>query len=214
MTPFIELNTEQQALQIKILSISALKKYGFEKYKIKLIRHEMNTIFFVEVEDDKVWAKNRHPNNTYVLFAKDQATIFSKATVLIEKKLERLGTTEDQFGFVHGDYYFRNILINDGEISAIDFDLCGFGYYIYDIIMPYWPRGQGNLNEAYEYYLMGYARVRKLPEGILEYRDTFIALRRLMDAYWIVSREDHPLLKSLIFRIVANSAIYLKEYKG
>jgi Ser/Thr protein kinase RdoA (MazF antagonist) len=46
---------------------------------------------------------------------------------------EQLGTDRDVFGLIHGDLIFANVVFQRGEPCAIDFDDCGFGYYLYDL---------------------------------------------------------------------------------
>lgn len=148
------------------------------------------------------------------LFSVEQRLVFEQAFEVAEEKLEILGDEADQFGFIHGDYYFKNFLICNGQVGAIDFDMCGWGYYIFDLVMPYWPARQENIDEAFQVFLKGYLRIRPLPEGVLEYADTFDALRRLIDMAWVASRDDHPLIRSYAPHILSSCTEQLKAYIG
>ncbi len=61
--------------------------------------------------------------------------------------MHTLGESNKVFGLIHADLHFGNVLFADGEARAIDFDDCGFGYWIYDIATalenwrttPEWP---------------------------------------------------------------------------
>jgi Ser/Thr protein kinase RdoA (MazF antagonist) len=37
------------------------------------------------------------------------------------------------FGLIHGDFTFDNVLLYRRDLRIIDFDDCGFGYFLYDI---------------------------------------------------------------------------------
>jgi Ser/Thr protein kinase RdoA (MazF antagonist) len=44
-----------------------------------------------------------------------------------------LGTGRDVFGLIHADLIFSNVVFHHGTPCPIDFDDCGFGYFLYDI---------------------------------------------------------------------------------
>jgi Ser/Thr protein kinase RdoA (MazF antagonist) len=87
-----------------------------------------------------------------------------------------LGTGADAYGLIHADLHMDNVLFCYGEARAIDFDDCGFGYWIYDFVSALcdwqdaeaWPRYR-------EALLDGYVRVCPLPEAQLPYLDLFMA---------------------------------------
>ena len=78
-------------------------------------------------------------------------------------------------------------------MRAIDFDDCGFGPFLYDLAVPLavlhdrpaYPALRAGL-------LAGYRRLRPLPPAHEEYIDTFIALRRVQDALWVLAARRHP----------------------
>lgn len=154
------------------------------------------------------------PRGGESFFTPEQSELFKLTENRLEEELKLLGKSSEQFGFIHGDFYFRNIIDRNGVIGAIDFDLCGNGYFIFDMLMPYWPENQGNTDEAQQLFFRGYKQVRAIPRGINEYKGTFNAMRRLMEAYWIVSRKDHPFLRSVVQYVVPAAAEQLRSYVG
>lgn len=148
------------------------------------------------------------------LFTQEQLQVFEDARGTAAEKLKKLGVGPDQFGFIHGDYYFKNFLFHREHVSAIDFDMCGWGYYGFDLVMPYWPSRQQDPEEALSFFLKGYSRAERVPEGILELTGTFNALRRLIDMAWVVSRDDHPSIRSYAPYVLTSCTEQLKAYIG
>lgn len=62
-----------------------------------------------------------------------QRLLFQAVAERSAKVMERLGAGRDVFGLIHGDLVFANIVFHRGMPHAIDFDDCGFGYFLYDI---------------------------------------------------------------------------------
>ena len=46
---------------------------------------------------------------------------------------QRFGKSPDQFGLIHSDLSFGNVLFTVDAVLPIDFDNCGFGYYLYNL---------------------------------------------------------------------------------
>jgi len=146
-------------------------------------------------------------------FSPEQKDTLARAGEKLRARLARIGCGADDFGFIHGDFYYRNLILRQGEVGLIDFDLCGLGYYLFDLVVPFWPKAQGDINGAYCVFLEGYARVRPVPRGFAEFRPDMEACRRLMDAYWLASRQDLPLVREgLNQRMLPRVLAQLEQY--
>lgn len=62
-----------------------------------------------------------------------QRMLFQAVAERTAKVMERLGAGRDVFGLIHSDLVFSNIVFHRGLPQPIDFDDCGFGYFLYDI---------------------------------------------------------------------------------
>ena len=51
----------------------------------------------------------------------------------LRERLAAFGTDPDRFGLIHADMRLANLIVEDGNVSVIDFDDCGFGWYMYDL---------------------------------------------------------------------------------
>ena len=69
-----------------------------------------------------------------------RATPVNAALSTLQARLQnaekQLGTGADAFGFIHGDLSFGNVLFDKEIAVPIDFDDCGFGYYLHDLAVP------------------------------------------------------------------------------
>ena len=104
-----------------------------------------------------------------------------------------LGAGPDRYGLIHGDLHQGNVLFTDREAAAIDFDDCGWAYYVYDLAVPlYELKSRPNYPALREALLAGYCTVRPLPPGCVDHLDTYIALRALHFGLWFLENRTHP----------------------
>jgi Ser/Thr protein kinase RdoA (MazF antagonist) len=99
--------------------------------------------------------------------------------------MDALGKGSNAYGMVHGDMYPENVLFKAGKAFPIDFEDCGFGYWLWDIAVAlclqpwteewYWQR---------DAFLAGYAQVHPLPESQLGHLDLFMAAQYATGVLW------------------------------
>src|SRR4051794_1325681 len=106
-------------------------------------------------------------------------------------RLAEYGKGAGRFGLVHADMRLANLLVDGGETYVIDFDDCGYSWFLYDLagaltfiedredlaqLIAAWARGPGGL-----------------PADALAVLATLIMLRRLLVLAWIGSHASTPL---------------------
>jgi Ser/Thr protein kinase RdoA (MazF antagonist) len=97
--------------------------------------------------------------------------------------MARLGSEPDAFGLIHADLHLENALFDGDAVRVIDFDDCGFGYWLYDIAVPLWEyRGRPDYAGIRTALLDGYADSRELPD--VTHLDDFIATRDVALGLW------------------------------
>jgi Ser/Thr protein kinase RdoA (MazF antagonist) len=94
-----------------------------------------------------------------------------------------LGSQPDAFGLIHADLHLENALYDGEAVRLIDFDDCGFGYWLYDIAVPLWEyRGRDDYPAILDALASGYGKHRELPD--LSQVDNFIATREVAFGLW------------------------------
>lgn len=143
--------------------------------------------------------------------------LFGRTARLIGERLSLYGSGPDRFGLAHCDLRLDNLLIDQGEIKVIDFDDCGFSWYMYDAaaavsFYEHLPQVPGLI----ECWLEGYRTVSAVSRAEEEEIPTFMMLRRLLLVAWVGSHAETPLARSLgasyTEQTVALCSAYLRRF--
>jgi Ser/Thr protein kinase RdoA (MazF antagonist) len=124
--------------------------------------------------------------------------LFSHTVELIRLRLAAYGNGPDRFGLAHCDLRLDNLLIDQDEIKVIDFDDCGFSWYMYDAaatvsFYEHLPQAPGLI----DCWLEGYRTVAAVSRAEEEEIPTFLMLRRLLLVAWIGSHRETVIARSL-----------------
>jgi len=127
-----------------------------------------------------------------------KAKLFGRTVDLIGRRLKAYGRGHDRFGLIHCDLRLANLLIDGRTVKVIDFDDCGFGWYMYDAATPVsFYEHEPQVPGLIESWKKGYRRVIDLPKADEAEIPTFIMLRRLLLVAWIGSHAETDLAKSM-----------------
>jgi Ser/Thr protein kinase RdoA (MazF antagonist) len=128
----------------------------------------------------------------------DIEAVLSKTVAVIEQRLERFGKGPDVFGLVHGDMRLANLLIDDGIVKVIDFDDCGFSWFLYDCATTVsFFEDAPEVPDLIAAWVRGYRRFGKLSAEQEAEIETFVMLRRILLVAWIGSHSETDLAKSM-----------------
>jgi Ser/Thr protein kinase RdoA (MazF antagonist) len=114
---------------------------------------------------------------------------FMTVTNQVRQVMDELGQEEDAFGLIHADLSVGyNLLFSGGEASAIDFDDCAFGYWMFDLGVALSDWRQSESFPRYRDALLdGYAEISTLPEEQLAHLDLFIATWHAFEMAWAMA---------------------------
>ncbi len=117
----------------------------------------------------------------------EQAALGAAAEV-VRERLASYGVGSDRFGLVHADLRLANLLVEDDLVTVIDFDDCGFSWFMYDFgtavsFIEHDPR----LSDWQAAWLRGYRSVTDLSAEHEAMLPTFVMLRRLLLVAWMGS---------------------------
>lgn len=126
-------------------------------------------------------------------FAKDDRKLFEAAAEKIERRLLKYGRSSKNYGLIHADLHSENILVDGNEMSLIDFDDCGYSWYLYDLASAVSQQSE-EIGEMVHAYVEGYQEIRMLSEVDRSEIETFVLLRRLVRLGWMTSHQDNGVL--------------------
>jgi len=139
--------------------------------------------------------------------------IFDQLDALLRERLHKFGQDKQRFGLIHADMRLANLLIDGDKIKLIDFDDCGFGWYLYDFAAAIsFIEDSPAIPALKEAWLMGYRSERELSKEDEAEIDTFIMLRRMALTAWIGSHNETPFAQSLAGDFVSRGAILARDY--
>ncbi len=99
--------------------------------------------------------------------------------------MEGLGKGPDAYGLIHADMCPDNVLFKNGEVLPVDFEDCGFGYWLWDIGVALcqqpWTEAWYAKRDA---FLEGYAQIRSLPDSQIGQIDLFLAVQYATAVLW------------------------------
>ncbi|MBR7890278.1 phosphotransferase [Marinomonas sp. A79] len=121
----------------------------------------------------------------------DDQDILETLCQTLKVKLDEYGTQEDRFGLIHADLRLSNLLMEQDTLSVIDFDDCGFSWFMYDFAAAIsFYETSPQVPALTEAWLKGYRSVRLLEQQHEDMIPTFILFRRLLLTAWIASHSE------------------------
>ncbi len=145
------------------------------------------------------------------------AALFARAVDLIGIRLGHYGKHKNRFGLIHADLRMANLLVDGTAVKVIDFDDCGFGWFMYDAVTPvsFYEHAR-QVPALLDAWKTGYRRVADLAKEDENEIATFMMLRRLLLVAWIGSHSETNLAKSMGVDYTYGTADlcenYLKEF--
>ena len=140
--------------------------------------------------DVLAWIQGFKP--AVAVYSRRDLVVFAAAAQLVQTACQALGETNEVWGFIHADMHQWNYLFHGKEVRVIDFDDCGWGYYIYDMAVTLTDiddrKDFAALRQA---FLAGYTRVQPLPPGYETYIKHFSAARILFMLQWLLGQSRH-----------------------
>ena len=147
--------------------------------------------------------------------AVDAATskIFGRAVDVIGRRLAAYGKGADRFGLIHGDLRLANLLVEGDVVKVIDFDDCGFGWFMYDAATPVsFHEHEPQVPELIEHWKQGYRKVMPLSAEDEAEIPSFVMLRRILLVAWIGSHHETDLAQSMGVPYTEGSLALCEDY--
>ncbi|HZW36172.1 MAG: phosphotransferase enzyme family protein [Deltaproteobacteria bacterium] len=123
--------------------------------------------------------------------------LLGRAVEVVSRRLGEFGRGKEHSGLVHADLRLANLLFDGDRTKVIDFDDCGFGWYLYDLSTALtFIEERPDVPDLIRAWLEGYRRVMTMTGDEEREIPTFLMLRRMMVMSWIASHADTELAQS------------------
>ena len=131
---------------------------------------------------------------------------FDRVASRMKRVMMQLGDGPGKVGLIHADLHLGNALFCRDDVMVIDFDDCGFGYWLYDIAVSLWElRHRNDYEQLRAALLEGYAQQRPPPSGDLAYLDDFIAARDVAFGLWFTGNgQVNPAFRADLDEVLEN----------
>jgi Ser/Thr protein kinase RdoA (MazF antagonist) len=111
----------------------------------------------------------------------------------IRSRLTTFGKAETRFNLIHADMRLANLLVEGDGTRLIDFDDCGWGWFLYDFAAAIsFIEDDPRIPDLKAAWVRGYRSVRALSAEEEAEIDTFVMLRRMALLAWIGSHIEAP----------------------
>jgi Ser/Thr protein kinase RdoA (MazF antagonist) len=129
---------------------------------------------------------------------RDGETLLARATEALAAKLHAYGTGPETFGLIHADLRLANLMVEGDSLTAIDFDDCGFGWWVYDLATALsFIETDARLPDLITRWVEGYARITPLHAQDRAMIPALILLRRVLLTAWLATRADSDTAQGL-----------------
>ena len=121
----------------------------------------------------------------------DIRRILERVERVVIHRLNAFGQTPDNYGLIHADMRLANLLVEGNKTRLIDFDDCGFGWFLYDFAAAIsFIEDHPQIPSLREAWITGYREFRPLSDEEVFEIDSFVMLRRMALLAWIGSHME------------------------
>jgi Ser/Thr protein kinase RdoA (MazF antagonist) len=144
----------------------------------------------------------------------DVLALFWQLENVIRKWLEQIPTDRDNFGLIHSDLTLANILVDGDTHGIIDFDDCGFGWFLSDLTGALTLLAErSDVPQLISSWLAGYQKASQIPDGGEVAIPTLMMLRRLQLIGWLGAQQQHlEFARNVGARVTVDSYLLAKNY--
>lgn len=133
--------------------------------------------------------------------------VLEKVEARVRERLGAYGMGPERYGLVHADMRLANLLRDENGTRLIDFDDCGFSWFMYDFATGIsFIEDDPRVPELKAAWIRGYEKVAPLSAADRDEIDTMVMLRRMALLAWIGSHIEAPEPQALAPDFAATTA--------
>lgn len=141
------------------------------------------------------------------------AAVIEAAIETVKQRLEVFGSDAQNFGLVHADFRLANLLVADDRLRIIDFDDCGFSWFLYDFATSLsFIEHEAVVPALRDAWVRGYRTVAPLSAKECAELPTFVIIRRILLTAWLASHREIPFAKKLGSAFTADTVRLARQY--
>ncbi|NEZ65351.1 hypothetical protein D0962_21680 [Leptolyngbyaceae cyanobacterium CCMR0082] len=131
----------------------------------------------------------------------DDYQVFQRAAIQVQELMPSLQQTSDTWGIIHADLHQGNYVFYDEDVRPIDFSLCGFGFYLYDIASTL-----GDIEASFcLHFFEGYTNFKSLPTNYQSIVEAFVVSSTVENyAFPSANPQEHEWLSHAVPYVVKN----------
>jgi len=131
----------------------------------------------------------------------------------LRSDLTLYGTDIDRFGLIHADMRLANLLVDGERLVLLDFDDCGFGWFMYDLAASLsFFETSPQVPALIRSWVGAYMQVRPLKSDDIRMIDAMILLRRMALLAWIGSHGETELARAHAERFALDTSLMARKY--
>lgn len=158
-----------------------------------------------------IWGSWRQGPNV----GRSELEVLSRLETTLLARLAAFGKARDRYGLIHADMRLANLLIDGDSTTVIDFDDCGFGWFLYDFAAAIsFMEDHPQVPDLKEAWVSGYRSIRDLSDAEFAEIDTFVMLRRMALLGWMGTHQGVDVVTELSPDFAANTAGLAERYLG
>lgn len=126
------------------------------------------------------------------------AATLERLAAQLRVEVEAYGASPETFGLIHADLRPANLLVDGERLSVIDFDDCGFSWFMYDFAAAVsFMEHEPFIPALREGWLSGYREVAPVAAKDEAILPTLVMLRRLQLTAWVASHAETPTAQAM-----------------
>ena len=128
----------------------------------------------------------------------EERRLIERARASVREALTAYGRSPRRYGLIHADFNLDNMLLDGERVIPLDFDDCGFGWHLFDLVTVWTIYHGSDLAEAIRAGVVeGYRRERDLPDEELAHLPLFELARAFSYLGWVHTRSETASAQSL-----------------
>ena len=145
----------------------------------------------------------------------EERRLIDRARASVHEALTAYGRSPHRYGLIHADFNLDNMLLAGDRVIPLDFDDCGFGWHLFDLVTVWTMFHGSDLAEAIRAGVVeGYRHHRALPDEELAHMPLFELARAFSYLGWVHTRSETASAQSLAPEVAQLACTLAEGYLG